>query len=53
MIYQKLLLNDKATELEIGTKSYNSMVAGYVRANNDKNKSIQEFAKIKLKPSKF
>ena len=50
-----IIVATKATELEIGTKSYSSMVAGYVRANNDKNKDIQEFAKkIKLKkPSKI
>ena len=45
-----IIVATKATELEIGTKSYSSMVAGSVRANNDKNKDIQEFAKkIKLK----
>jgi hypothetical protein len=45
-----IIVATKAKELEIGTKSYSSMVAGYVRANNDKNKDIQEFAKkIKLK----
>lgn len=50
-----IIIATKATELEIGTKSYSSMVAGYVRANNDKNKDIQEIAKkIKLKkPSKI
>lgn len=47
-----LIISDKATELKIGTKSYSSMVAGYVRANNNKNNDIQEFAKkIKLKKS--
>jgi hypothetical protein len=50
-----IIVATKTTELEIGTKSYSSMVAGYVRPNNDKNKDIQEFAKkITLKkPSKI
>ncbi|MDN3673258.1 carboxypeptidase-like regulatory domain-containing protein [Flavobacterium branchiarum] len=40
-----VILSDKIKEVAIGTKSYSSMVAGYVRVNNDKNKDIQEFAK--------
>jgi hypothetical protein len=49
-IEEVLIISKKASELKIGTKSYSSMVAGYVRANNDKNNDIQEFAKkIKLK----
>lgn len=40
-----VILLDKIKEVAIGTKSYSSMVAGYVRVNNDKNKDIQEFAK--------
>ncbi|MCL6460730.1 MAG: carboxypeptidase-like regulatory domain-containing protein [Flavobacterium micromati] len=50
-----IIVATKATELKIGTKSYSSMVVGYVRANNDKINDIQEFAKeIKLKkPSKI
>ncbi|TQI71144.1 carboxypeptidase-like protein [Gramella sp. Hel_I_59] len=45
----------KKKEKELGTTSYVSMVAGYVRADNDKNKNIQEFAKeLKIKkPSKI
>ncbi|SHF38969.1 CarboxypepD_reg-like domain-containing protein [Chryseobacterium vrystaatense] len=42
-------------DVKLGTTSYSTMVAGYVRVNNDKNKDIQEFAKelnIK-KPSKI
>lgn len=50
VLEEVLIISTKATELKIGTKSYSSMVAGYVRANNDKNNDIQEFAKkIKLK----
>ena len=50
VLEEVLIISTKATELKIGTKSYSSMVAGYVRASNDKNNDIQEFAKkIKLK----
>ena len=50
VLKEVLIISTKATELKIGTKSYSSMVAGYVRASNDKNNDIQEFAKkIKLK----
>ena len=45
VLEEVLIISTKATELKIGTKSYSSMVAGYVRANNDKNNDIQEFAK--------
>ena len=40
-----IVLSNKKKEIKIGTKSYSSAVAGYVRVNNDKNKDIQEFAK--------
>lgn len=45
-----IVVSKKATEIKLGTKSYSSMVAGYVRANNDVNNDIQELAKkIKIK----
>lgn len=65
---KKFILKEKSTELEeifigqndkiqkrLGTTSYVSMVAGYVRVDNDNNKNIQEFAKeLKIKkPSKI
>jgi carboxypeptidase-like protein len=49
-LQEVVVISTKPNVLKIGTKSYSSMVAGYVRANNDKNNDIQEFAKeIKLK----
>lgn len=49
-LQEVVVISTKPRILKIGTKSYSSMVAGYVRANNDKNNDIQEFAKeIKLK----
>lgn len=45
-----VVVSKKAVEIKLGTKSYSSMVAGYVRANNDANNDIQELAKkIKIK----
>lgn len=45
-----IVVSKKATQVKLGTKSYSSMVAGYVRANNDANNDIQELAKkIKIK----
>lgn len=44
-LLEVVILTEKTKEVAIGTKSYSSMVAGYVRVNNDKNKDIQEFAK--------
>lgn len=50
VLEEVLIISTRATEIKIGTKSYSSIVAGYVRANNDKNNDIREFAKkIKLK----
>lgn len=54
VLNEVIVISNKAKLVELGTKSYVSMVAGYVKANNDKNNDIQEFAKeIKIKkPSK-
>lgn len=54
-INEVTITSKKFTEKKLGTTSYVSFVAGYVRANNDGNNNIQEFAKrldIK-KPSKI
>jgi hypothetical protein len=40
-----IILSNTKKEIKIGTKSINTLVAGYVRINNDKNRDIQEFAK--------
>ena len=40
-----IIVSNKSNKIKLGTKSYSSMVAGYVRINNDKNRDIQEFAK--------
>lgn len=42
------IISKKTKEKKLGTKSYVGFVAGNVRANNDKNNNIREFAK-KLK----
>ena len=54
-LQEVVLISSKPKLLELGTKSYVTMVAGYVKANNDKNNDIQELAKeIKVKkPSKL
>tara|TARA_R110002094_G_C4844723_1_gene206513 strand:+ start:12 stop:776 length:765 start_codon:yes stop_codon:yes gene_type:complete len=55
VLSEVIVIATKPKLVELGTKSYVSMVAGYVKANNDKNNDIQEFAKeIKIKkPSKI
>jgi hypothetical protein len=55
VLSEVIVISSKPKLVELGTKSYVSMVAGYVKANNDKNNDIQEFAKeIKInKPSKI
>ena len=55
VLSEVIVISTKPKLVELGTKSYVSMVAGYVKANNDKNNDIQEFAKeIKIKkPSKI
>lgn len=52
----EVIISPKNTkDVKLGTASYSTMVAGYVRVNNDKNRDIQEFAKeIKIKkPSRI
>jgi len=46
----KIAFTTKKKLIKIGTQSYSTMVAGYVREKKDKNKDILEFAKkIKIK----
>lgn len=47
----KINVSIKKKPIKIGTQSYSSMVAGYVRENNNKNNDIRELAK-KIKTKK-